>query len=161
MTRRPDPLDPIFGSFERGRPNCFVAMSPHSLQLLALGIYPATYDRPQSGFTFRLLDDFDLDNLETKCSTQSYYDKLRRLTSNTYPYLVPDRYREFMTCVRQWRNLNQHKRAGSLYDKESTTKPGGLALFCPACPQPGVNLPATWAEDEEKYCATFYLLRTI
>ena len=128
--------------------SCADCLPPH-LQLLDLGIYPVTYDRPQSGFTFRLLDDFDLENLETKCSAQSYYEKLRRLTSNTYPYLVPNRYREFMTCARQWRNLNQHKRAGTLFDSQSDSKKGRLATFCPACPQPGVNLPADWEKDKQ------------
>ena len=123
--------------------------SPPHLQLLELGIYPVTYERPQSGFTTRLLDDFDLDNLETKCSVQSYYEKLRCLTSNTYPYLIPDRYREFMSCARQWRNLNQHKRAGTLFDGLASYKSGRLATFCPACPQPGVNLPEDWNKDKE------------
>jgi hypothetical protein len=26
-----------------------------------------------------------------------------------------------------------------------------LALFCPACPQPGVNLPENWKEDERRW----------
>ena len=129
---------------------CDCAGSPQTyLQLLELGIYPVTYDRPQSAFTTRLLDDFDLDNLETKCSAQSYYEKLRRLTSNTYPYLIPDRYREFMTCARQWRNLNQHKRAGTLFEDSTSSKRGRLATFCPACPQPGINLPDGWDKDEQ------------
>jgi hypothetical protein len=25
--------------------------------------------------------------------------------------------------------------------------PGQLALFCPACPQPGINLPDNWVDD--------------
>ena len=129
--------------------SCSIAKRPY-LQLLELGIYPVTYDRPQSAFTFRLLDDFDIDNLETKSSAQSYYEKLRRLTSNTYPYLVPDRYREFMTCARQWRNLNQHKRAGTLFEEQSSTERGRLANFCPACPQPGVNLPDDWEKDKDE-----------
>lgn len=131
------------------------------LQLLELGIYPVSYDRPQSGFTTRLLDDFDLENLETKCSAQSYYEKLRRLTSNTYPYLVPDRYREFMNCARQWRNLNQHKRAGTLFDSSKSPTRGRLATFCPACPQPGVNLPPEWDKDAEKSEHLTFVLRQL
>lgn len=27
---------------------------------------------------------------------------------------------------------------------------GDLALFCPACPQPGINLPPDWKDDRDK-----------
>ncbi|KAH9477652.1 hypothetical protein JR316_0009878 [Psilocybe cubensis] len=30
---------------------------------------------------------------------------------------------------------------------------GKLALFCPACPQPGINLPDTWIDDADSYVA--------
>lgn len=38
------------------------------------------------------------------------------------------------------------KRAGRghLVDGPATTPPGGLAIECPACPQPGQNLPVWW-----------------
>ena len=28
----------------------------------------------------------------------------------------------------------------------SSSPPGSLALFCPSCPQPGINLPPDWME---------------
>ena len=28
---------------------------------------------------------------------------------------------------------------------------GDLAVLCPACPQPGLNLPEDWEDDEEEY----------
>lgn len=68
------------------------------IQLLRMGLYPVSYDRPQTVFTFRVLDDFELENLETKCSAQSYFAKLKRLTSDAFPHTVPDRYRE-RCCV--------------------------------------------------------------
>ena len=47
------------------------------------------------------------------------------------------------------------KRAGRMYDPkgiQNTTR-GGLALACPACPIPGVNLPPGWenASPEDRY----------
>ena len=36
------------------------------------------------------------------------------------------------------------KRFGAVYD--SPSDPGSLALFCPSCPQPGINLPPNWKE---------------
>src|SRR5882757_4269771 len=38
--------------------------TPHDSQLMSLGLFPATFDNPQTAFTFRVLDDFLLDNLE-------------------------------------------------------------------------------------------------
>lgn len=40
------------------------------------------------------------------------------------------------------------KRAGRGHDPGgiSTTPPGGLALLCPACPQPDINLPQGWED---------------
>ncbi|KAK7680044.1 hypothetical protein QCA50_016990 [Cerrena zonata] len=124
-------------------------VTPHHIQLLRSGLYPVTYDRPQTVFTFRVLEDFDLENLETKASAQRYYAKLRRLTCNAFPQTVPDRYREMLRIMREWRNLQSRKRAG-IFGKDANKEisPGGLALFCPACPQPGINLPPDWKTDE-------------
>jgi hypothetical protein len=53
------------------------------------------------------------------------------------------RYPEFHRAVRIWRNLLMLKRAGRGQDPAgvSATKPGELAVECPACPHPGRNLP--------------------
>lgn len=47
---------------------------------------------------------------------------------------------------RQWRHLKMLKRAGRYYEPGgiSATKDGDLAIRCPACPQPGRNLPSVW-----------------
>lgn len=123
--------------------------SSHPLQLLQLGLYPASHDRPQTAFTFRVLDDFDLENLESKASAERYYTKLKRLSSNAFPQIIPDRYREFLRVMREWRNLKLRKRAGTFRTPSSgdEIQPGGLVLFCPTCPHPGVNLPANWEND--------------
>jgi hypothetical protein len=68
--------------------------------------------------------------------------------------LVQNHYQEFINMTRIWRNLQMFKRAGRAYktDGIATTKPGGCALECPACPHPGKNLPSDWkdAEPEKK-----------
>lgn len=48
--------------------------------------------------------------------------------------------------VRQYRHLKLMKRAGrgNVLNGLQTTKAGELALECPACPIPGVNLPEGW-----------------
>lgn len=54
-------------------------------QLLESGLFPATFKRVRTAFTFRVLDDFRLDNLESKTSAYHYYNKLRHLTCPAFP----------------------------------------------------------------------------
>jgi hypothetical protein len=46
-----------------------------------------------------------------------------------------------MTISRQWHDLLLRKRFGFGHDLDSSPGHGDLALFCPACPQPGINIP--------------------
>jgi len=46
----------------------------------------------------------------------------------------------FYVCPGQWRNLQALKRFGFAMDR-ARAGPGDLALFFPAFPQPGINLP--------------------
>jgi hypothetical protein len=40
------------------------------------------------------------------------------------------------------RKLQVSKRFGEVYGANSV--PGSLTIFCPSCPQPGINLPPDW-----------------
>ena len=55
-----------------------------------------------------------------------------------------------MRISREWNDLQNRKRAGFAHDSAlaDANKPGSLALFCSACPQPGINLPPNWKTDE-------------
>jgi hypothetical protein len=108
--------------------------------LLDLQLYPVSYIKTKTVFTFRCLDDYRLSNLECKTSAYQYFQKLRRLTNPALPQSVPNRYNEFRRATRQWRNLKLRKWFGFGHRLLSPTK-GSMALFCAACPQPGVNLP--------------------
>jgi hypothetical protein len=50
--------------------------------------------------------------------------------------------------VREWRHLKMLKRAARGHDPAgaAATKEGELAVLCPACPQPGMNLPEGWQD---------------
>lgn len=61
------------------------------IQLLTAGIYPATPNMPKTGFTFSALDDFLMENRECTVTALSYYSKLRRMTNNMFPQLLPVR----------------------------------------------------------------------
>ena len=62
---------------------------PEDIQLLRMGLYPATPRRPKTAFTFKVLDDALLTNKECKTSLMNYYNRLRRLTDEAFPHSVP------------------------------------------------------------------------
>jgi hypothetical protein len=51
-----------------------------------------------------------------------------------------------LRASRLWRNLKYRKWHGFGH-QPNEPGPGGLALFCAACPQPNINLPEGWRED--------------
>ncbi|KAG1720661.1 uncharacterized protein EDB91DRAFT_1064768, partial [Suillus paluster] len=118
----------------------------HHLQLLQAGLFPASITRPRTAFTFEVLDHYLIDALECKTSAMSFFEKIRRLTNNAFPDAVPDRYRELMRVSRLWRDLKNRKWFGFGHDMEAPPSAGDLALFCPSCPQPGINMPLIWEQ---------------
>ena len=141
---------------------------------LELALFPASHKEIQTVFTFRVLNDFRLANLECKTSAYQYYSKLRRLTCPAFPKAVTNRYRELRWLSRAYRNLKLWKMHGrghlqaaaDQFDRATNEDhqerevhrnsatptdppPASLALFCPACPQPGINLPVDWQIDGE------------
>ncbi|KAG1740735.1 uncharacterized protein EDB91DRAFT_1081835 [Suillus paluster] len=124
------------------------------LHLMKARLFPASITRPQSAFTFDVLDNFLIDSLECKTSAMSFYQKLRQFTNNAFPDKIPDkkdRYRELMRVSRIWWDLVNRKRFRFGHDMERSPGPGDLALYCPACPQPGINLPTSWRYDYEEW----------
>ncbi|KAG9309017.1 hypothetical protein JVU11DRAFT_11133 [Chiua virens] len=119
---------------------------PFHLQLLYMNLFSCTLESPRTAFTFAVLDDFIRDNLECGTSAHNYYNKLCRITSNAWPHLVVNRYRELLRISHQWRLLKLMKWNGFGH-MQTSPKEGDLVLFCPACPQPGVNVFST-AEDD-------------
>ena len=67
---------------------CVDAPERH-IQLLRLKLFPASFVRPNTAFTFALLDHFEIDAMECKTSAMNFFAKLRRLTSNAFPHDVP------------------------------------------------------------------------
>ncbi|KAF8816865.1 hypothetical protein BYT27DRAFT_7076211, partial [Phlegmacium glaucopus] len=117
--------------------------------LLAARLLPASFQRIRTLFTTQVLDLFRLCNLELKASAYQFYQLLRRLTLPMAPAEVVDLYREFRRMSRLWRWTKRLKwaRRGTEDRKVSDVKDGELVSFCPACPQPGINLPDDWKDD--------------
>lgn len=58
-------------------------------QLFRLGLFPASFSRPQTAFTFSVLDYFHVDALECTTTALGFFSKLRRLTNEVFPHTVP------------------------------------------------------------------------
>lgn len=102
----------------------------------------------------------------SKCSTYDFYRALERLTDNTGINVPKTKYRPLLRMILQWRHLKLLKRGGRGHDVTGAngTKDGELAITCPSCPHPGINLPADWkdASEEKRFvhssfsCCTLY-----
>ena len=60
-----------------------------NMQLMAAGLFPATFRNPKMAFTFRVLEEFHLDNLECKTTPSQFFSRLRRLTNDEFLNTVP------------------------------------------------------------------------
>ncbi|TFK59939.1 hypothetical protein BDN72DRAFT_780066 [Pluteus cervinus] len=124
---------------------CFDRNEPH-VQLLRYGWFPATTHKPQTAASLAVLKQFQIHSFESKCSAMEFYQALSRLSDNIGTRPIRDRYRAFLVMIREYRHIKSLKRAGRGNDQRGIegTKPGECAVLCPACPQPGRNLPADW-----------------
>ncbi|KAF7319615.1 CxC2 domain-containing protein [Mycena chlorophos] len=115
-------------------------------------LFPATVQRPQTCATFCCLDRFNVFSLKPKVTAFDFYDSLERLT-NGFGEKPPDRYRMLLRMEREWRHLLLLKRGGRFGYQSNGAEdvaPGELAIRCPACPRPGVNIPDDWQEAEPR-----------
>ena len=149
---------------------CICRGSDHAhADMLYSRLVPTSFDQYSTLFTTAVLDDFRLSNLECKTSAYQYFQKLHRETAPVSPAEVVNRsvtntrcrgqllhplasYTELRRLSRQWRWLKQLKWAGYSHSGGHVREPhpGQLTLFCPACPQPGRNLPDSWKGDPNK-----------
>lgn len=138
----------------------------HEFQALDMALYPASHKAIRTLFTFQCLDDFLADNQECNTTAYHYIEKLRRLTSSSFPHTAPvgsyfltscsfpnyvrqNRYQELMRLEREWRYIKNMEWHGFVHE-DRQPGPGELTHGCPSCPQPGVNLPDAWQADPRK-----------
>ncbi|KAJ7441809.1 hypothetical protein B0H11DRAFT_2251870 [Mycena galericulata] len=118
------------------------------IQLLRAGWYPSTEHRPQTAAMF------------AKTTAYDFYSVLERMTDNT-GVKPPNRYQIFLRMARQYRHLLMLKRAGQGHDLSGVfgTRSGELAVECPVCLHPGVNLPDGWenAPPEDRFIYVLFL----
>ncbi|KAI6046549.1 hypothetical protein EDC04DRAFT_2597990 [Pisolithus marmoratus] len=112
----------------------------YHLQLLQAKLWPSTFQKPSTTFTFAVLDDFLRDNLECRTSGMNYFSKLCQIASGLYPHIVP--ILGSVRVVQQWQLIKLEKWNGFWQTKGSPLR-GDLVLFCVACLQPGINMDLT------------------
>ncbi|KDR70910.1 hypothetical protein GALMADRAFT_144380 [Galerina marginata CBS 339.88] len=132
---------------------------PHHLQLLRRGFYPATQLIIKTCVTFSLLRLLHKFALTTKASTYDFYRALEKMTDSTGLAVPDSRYRAFFRTILQWRHLQMLKWGARAHDElgAEATGIGELAVVCPSCPRPGVNLPVGW-EDEPVGTQYLYMM---
>ncbi|EDR05358.1 uncharacterized protein LACBIDRAFT_329781 [Laccaria bicolor S238N-H82] len=111
--------------------------------------------------TFMLLRLLHHLTLTSKASTYDFYRALEKETNNTGVSVPKSRYRQLLRTILQFRHLKMLKRGGVAHNVDvakdplgiESVKPGALAVLCPHCPYPGINLPEGWekAPDDSKF----------
>ncbi|KAK7047130.1 hypothetical protein VNI00_006795 [Paramarasmius palmivorus] len=110
-------------------------------QLMQAGLFPATVTNPKVAFTMAAMKDFSLLQMEGKMNAHDYMATLLRKTS-IFPSDIASTVEQFTDAMRIWRLLKTKIWSGqaSGIDQLLMRRPAqNLALFCPACPEPGFN----------------------
>ncbi|KAF9491411.1 hypothetical protein BDN71DRAFT_1398408, partial [Pleurotus eryngii] len=125
---------------------CGCDFIPDDIQLLRKHLYPATPSQPRTAFMFDILNTFHLLTLLGKLSAYDFYLAIKHKTDNTGGSEIQSCYNQFLVCMGEFRHIRMLRRTGRGLDPlgVSATKPVQCAVECPACPQPGMNLPANW-----------------
>jgi hypothetical protein len=132
------------------------------IDLMYSRLVPTSFIKIRTLFTTMVLDTFRLANLEMKASAYQYFQLIHRLTSKTTSN-VPNLYHDLRKLSRAWRWIKKLKWAGFGHGTAADPmKPaaGELTIFCPACPQPNINLPDNWKTDPNRYITFHHFITT-
>ncbi|KAK7021990.1 hypothetical protein VNI00_017092 [Paramarasmius palmivorus] len=131
-------------------------------QLMRARLYPATVAEPHTAFTFRTLSHFHHLTTQGKVSLYDFYYTLEKRTDALGISDPKDRYEAFIRVMRQWRYLRMLQRSGignQPSQRIEDIRDGELAIRCPACPRPGVNMPENFTALSKHIDACFRLKR--
>lgn len=136
-------------------------------QLMANGLFPATFGRPSTAFTFQALQNFDVLNLFGHINIKQYCDNVMASTigENTKTQVRKQSFqnkfpktwfqasgtlrKNFHYSVCLWWLLCTMENQGCQSHQELMSV--GSVDNCPACPHPQKNLPEGWENDPLKY----------
>ncbi|KAJ7059918.1 hypothetical protein C8F01DRAFT_1254005 [Mycena amicta] len=121
---------------------CFITTGVHEVAVDFCGC-----ERREDNFKqLQCLEAFHTLSLQAKTTAYDFYAALE-LRTNGHGLKPPNRYPAFLRMMREYRHvilLKRRGRFGHNGSRASDTGLGGLAIRCPVCPQPGVNLPSDW-----------------
>ena len=122
------------------------------IDLMYSRLIPTSFEKMRTLFTTTVLDTYRLANLELKASAYQYFQLLQRLSAKTSSQ-VPNLYNDLLKVSRAWRWMKKLKWAGFGHTSANPMTPaaGELSVFCPACPQPNINIPENWQNDPNRY----------
>ncbi|KZV60023.1 hypothetical protein PENSPDRAFT_552578, partial [Peniophora sp. CONT] len=127
--------------------------SEPAVQMMRARWWPSTWKRPKTVVTHSTLRFFHAMAIQGKINMYDFYNGIVRITDGVVR--VKSSYKAFVRCVRMFRHLRQAKRAGVAQMPQGVddVEPGDVALHCPACPRPGINLPDGWenAPPDERF----------
>ncbi|KAG2028875.1 hypothetical protein BDR03DRAFT_988121 [Suillus americanus] len=109
----------------------------------------------------------DCNNMQLYCGGCSLANHARSPTHRIQEWnsvFFEDHYDGFMRMVHEWQHLTMLKRFGRGHDPSGVdgTLEGECVVLCPACPQPGKNLPNGWeTAAKAKWCIVLWKLITI
>ncbi|PPQ82618.1 hypothetical protein CVT26_001627 [Gymnopilus dilepis] len=135
--------------------------APH--QLMSADLFPATLEKPETAFTFELLDTFQKLSLRSKINAYDYHHALREMTDSVMAEDVPNRYHEFVRSCRLWDHMVQVRRSGQCHGFDEIfphRRQGSITVRCPACPEIHVNVDKKIldsARDDETHKYTLFL----
>ncbi|KAF8170606.1 hypothetical protein K438DRAFT_1508869, partial [Mycena galopus ATCC 62051] len=121
-------------------------------QLLRAIWHPVSEGQLQTCMTLIELEQFHIVTLKAKTTMYDYYKSLEKLMLND-GMKPPDRYQVSLRIARKYCHLMMLKRGDRGHEPggTNTTKSGELAVLCPACPWPSINLPEDWETAPEEY----------
>jgi hypothetical protein len=146
---------------------CACTQETTANQLIATGLFPATFSDPRTAFTFDALDYYLLDNTICHTTAYSFHEKLRHRTNPLLAFaketpvseiynnwsldslLYQHRYRELLRTSRMWMDVETRLRSGYVHDPDCVSGPGSLALSCVTCPSEH-NRQDNWQQDPRR-----------
>ncbi|KAI0054865.1 hypothetical protein BV25DRAFT_1922298 [Artomyces pyxidatus] len=126
---------------------------PRRLQMLQAEWWPATPLDPQTGATIAVLRLFQRLKLESKITVYDFWNTLVAATDPMGKMGIPNRLSSFMMMAREFSHIQMLKRGGVGHQAAGIAgcAEGCLAMVCPLCPQPGVNLPDGWESESKSW----------
>ncbi|TFK18461.1 hypothetical protein FA15DRAFT_729809 [Coprinopsis marcescibilis] len=110
--------------------DCFSVMSPRYIQILRARLFPSTFKRIKTAYTFDLLDLFQELNLQAKTTMYDFYATIMNRKDPLKIGTQPTRLNDLHVATRFWHHLKMLQRAGKGHDPQgpSGTKPGELLI---------------------------------